>query len=362
MLVGEYFYYTFALHKIEDEERRELKKVSNQILWRLKELHQSFSKKLEYPVIKGFHSAIFDIDKNYLIGDFKPNIPLQEGSFIQGDLFFLVRKVKPHYLGAAYLVVAKKKDQQAYNNLLKELLVFTLFSLVVIVLTAVILGKLFLKPLKETVTLLDNFIKDATHELNTPINTIITNIELFKEFNPHLKEDEELKRIEIASWRLQKIFSDLSFLKLHHNIKKNIEILEADEILRERLLYFQPLALSKSLAIFSTIEECKLEMDRNDLETLFDNLISNAIKYTPPLKAIYITLTPREFVIRDEGIGIDKKDLEFITHRFFRANKDKGGFGLGLAIVRKICEYYGFELRIESKKNRGTKVTIRWRK
>ena len=363
ILVGEYFYYTYAIHKIEDKTLQHLRDSSGQILFELKKLHQSFDPVLQYPQIEGVRSAIYDIEKNYIIGDFRPQkVNLDKEFYRVGDTYYLVTKVYPHYLGAAYLVVAAPIDKKAIKELYKELALFTLFSIVVIAITAYFLGRIFLAPIRQTVALLDNFIKDATHELNTPISTIVTNIELFKEFHPNLAKSEELQRIETAANRLSKIFSDLSFLQLHHNLKKEIKPHRIDRILHERIAYFEPLLHSKNLTLATNIVPVELEVDRSDMETLFDNLISNAIKYTPPDKRITITLNPEKFVIEDEGVGIDPKALTKITRRFFRANMSEGGFGLGLAIVKKICDYYGCDLKITSRPDHGTRVEVRWKR
>ena len=363
VLVGEYLYYTYAIHKIEDKTLQHLRDSSQKILFELKKLHQSFSPTLEYPVFEGVHSAIYDIDGRYIIGDAPPPpVNLDEEIALIEDTYYLVRKVYPHYLGAAYLVVWTPVDKEALRELYTHLLLFTLFAALVIALTAYFLGKLFLAPLKETITLLVNFIKDATHELNTPISTIITNIELFKEFHPELTKSEELGRIETAARRLSKIFSDLSFLQLHHKLKKSVAPQQADEILRQRLHYFNALFASKNLALKTEIEPVIVEIDRGDLETLFDNLISNAVKYTPAGRSVAVRLDKEKFAVEDEGVGIDPKLLPKITRRFFRADMSEGGFGLGLAIVKKICDYYGFELVISSRPEKGTKVEIRWKK
>jgi len=363
VLVGEYLYYRYAIHKIEDKTIQDLRQAAQKITLELKKLHQSFDPLLEYPSLPGIHSAIYDIDQNYIIGDFRPpKIDFSKEIQRLEDSIVMVKKIYPHYLGAAYLVLSSAIDQKALARLYGDLALFTLFSLLIIAITAYILGKIFLAPLKQTITLLDNFIKDATHELNTPISTIITNIELFKEFHPELAKSQELERIETAAKRLSKIFSDLSFLQLHHKLKKQIQPLPIHEILRQRLHYFHTLMRSKDLFLHTDIEPVILQIDRSDIETLFDNLISNAIKYTPPKKSISISLNQERFLVEDEGVGIDPHHLPKITRRFFRANFSEGGFGLGLAIVKKICDYYGFGFAIWSRPQKGTKVEIRWKK
>lgn len=361
--IGEYLYYRFALHSLIDRQINVLNEKSHTLVKRIKSLHQSFAPRLEYPHIKGVQSALYDIEKNYIIGDFKPaNVRWDKEFWIENDRIYKIFPIYPHYLGAAYLILAKPLDKEAILTLYKHLLYFTLFALLVVVLTAYILGKLFLKPAQRSMELLDGFIKDAAHELNTPISTIITNIELFKELNPGFGSDEELKRIELASKKLNKIFNDLAFIQLNHRIKRDIKPVRADKTVKERIEYFSHLLKSKDIKLNIYTEPVTLHIDPADLETLIDNLLSNAIKYNKESGNLNITLTKEHLLIEDTGIGIHKGDLDKITKRFFRSKSAEGGFGLGLFIVRELSGLYGFKLDIQSDKDIGTKVEIKWQK
>jgi len=85
-------------------------------------------------------------------------------------------------------------------------------------------------------------------------------------------------------------------------------------------------------------------MDKEDLIRLFDNLLSNAIKYSKPNKTIHVKLN-NYFEVTNEG---DIKNIKNITKKFVRENKNEGGFGIGLYIVKKIAENYNFEFSIYS--------------
>jgi len=67
-------------------------------------------------------------------------------------------------------------------------------------------------------------------------------------------------------------------------------------------------------------------------------------------------------VVKDSGIGIPTKDMHTITHRFKRANKSEGGFGIGLDIVNQVVSSYGYDLTINSVVNEGTEVIVKWEK
>ena len=107
-------------------------------------------------------------------------------------------------------------------------------------------------------------------------------------------------------------------------------------------------------------------MDRDRLEQILINIISNSIKYTPEngqidvfTRAIYGNIYIK---IKDNGIGIPKKDLERIFERFYRVDKarsrEQGGTGLGLAISKEMINAFGGDIYIESEPNVGTEVCI----
>ncbi len=91
-----------------------------------------------------------------------------------------------------------------------------------------------------------------------------------------------------------------------------------------------------------------------------NNRLSNAIKYSVPIKRIYITINQESLSIKDEGIGIAKDKLDSIFRRFTRANSYAGGFGVGLSIVDSIAKEYGYIVDINSQENIGTEVIIKF--
>ena len=205
------------------------------------------------------------------------------------------------------------------------------------------MGKIFLNPLKKSVILLEEFIRDATHEMNTPISSILANIEILNMKDINLKE---LKRIEISAKRLEKIFKDLSFLRLNHKVKKEIKTLSLKYLLNDRLEFFNDFIENKHLKIELSLEDSIIEANEEDIIRIFDNLISNAIKYSNLNETIYIELKKSYFLIKNRG---KIKSLKKLTKKFYRENKNEGGFGLGLHIVKKICESYGFNFEIKNK-------------
>ena len=104
---------------------------------------------------------------------------------------------------------------------------------------------------------------------------------------------------------------------------------------------------------------------RERIVEILDNLVSNAIKYNKQNGKIIVTLDARKLAVEDTGIGIAHDELPHIFSRFYTVDKSHGenvGFGLGLSIVRKICERSGWTLDVDSTPGEGTKFTIGFRK
>ena len=223
------------------------------------------------------------------------------------------------------------------------------------------LGKLFIAPMRESIKQMNHFIQDTTHELNTPISTILTNIEMIEALELYSENPKELKRIEIASKTLSRIYDDLTYLNLNHDYHRNIEDIDMSKLLSERIVYFEALSKAKSITIKIDIkDEVRLKIDKNDAIRVIDNLLSNAIKYNKVGGNIDISLSKKELIVEDNGVGIKESEIKSVKKRFKRANKSEGGFGIGLDIVNQVVKNYGFKQEIRSKENIGTKVMIIW--
>jgi two-component system OmpR family sensor kinase len=173
----------------------------------------------------------------------------------------------------------------------------------------------------------------------------------------------ELKRIEIASKTLSKIYEDLTYLNLNHEYHRDITKIDMGELVRERVVYFEAMAKSKMIDMKLNIKDrVVLEIDRNDALRLIDNLLSNAIKYNKIKGAVDVEVSKKHLIVSDSGVGIKIGDIKLVKKRFKRADMSEGGFGIGLDIVSKVVESYGYEFELISEEKAGTKAVIRWQK
>ena len=295
------------------------------------------------PDYLGLPIAIYK-DKQYVSGTFKlKKNELDKEYFRDKDRFYYIHKEHKKWgqiYFATYCDVGKDIDTLIFN-----ILIFFTLSTFFIVGVAYVLGKIFLKPMKDAIESLEDFITDATHEINTPISNILINIELAEELYPSFKESEEFKKIKNSAFRVSKIFKNLSFVKLEPQGEKELENLQVDNLLSERLDFFQTLIENKNLTIKKEIKSFTVSMNKEDLIRLIDNLLSNAIKYTPKSGIVRLELTSKYLQVTNDGeIQNEKRVLK----KFVRDNKNEGGFGLGLYIVQKICDTYSFEFKFTS--------------
>jgi len=358
--LASWIFYSFSKHQLLDKQKEMLKYEAEVLKSKLRILHQSNEQILVYPVNNQIKSAIYDLDKRYIFGTYDARHPfgLEESNHL-----YYRAKMEPYYLGAAYIVTSKKIDYTPIITLQKNVFLFMLLAGLFFATLAYLLGHLFVAPMRESLEKMNHFIQDTTHELNTPISTILTNIEMIETFGKYEENNCELKRIEIASKTLSRIYDDLTYLNLNHQYHRTMVNVNISELIAERLVYFTAMIEAKKINVLQSItQDIVLRIDKNDALRLIDNLLSNAIKYNKPQGLLEVSLTKEGMTVHDTGIGIKTQELKQILHRFKRANKSEGGFGIGLHIVSQVCESYGFDLDIQSVENRGTEVYIRWSK
>ncbi len=346
--IGEYMYYVSVRNNIIKEEKaymeRELKaylsKSNKPDILKLRDLRN----------LKGMNVDVSIYKNNvYMFGTMKPKMIYYNREFwVENDrVYFLF--ILPELWGKIYILTSKKLDEGAMRALRNGLILFNIFVVIFVSAMAFVLGKIFLRPMKEAINSLNEFIRDATHEMNTPISVILMNIEMLE-----MKgiKAEELKRIRLSANRLYKIFKDLSFVKFSHKQKRVIEKINLKELVKERLELFRTYIEKKGIQLKLNLKETFIEADKEDMVRIIDNLISNAVKYSPPSSTIEIELNGNLIVSNPGKI----KDTKKVLGKFVRENKSEGGFGIGLYVVKKICDFYSFRFEIFSSNSRVSTV------
>jgi signal transduction histidine kinase len=208
------------------------------------------------------------------------------------------------------------------------------------------------KKMEETLTSLTN---DIIHELNIPLSTIQANTSMLKKNMQDEKSLKRLERIDDASMRLKKLYDELvySIRKEMHSIEKIRFDLEG--LLKERLSIFQE---QKRNDFSLHVEPYEIEVDKIGFEQMFDNLISNAMKYSSKETSIYVSLENSILSIKDEGVGMSATELLRVHERYYQADDRKDGDGIGLALVKTYCDEEGIDIQITSEKGVGTTIYL----
>ncbi len=352
-----WIFYRAAQRNMIHQQRMTLQAEARHLHSVVRRLHLSDAPVLYYPAASQTRSAIYDIDHHYIFGNFSQppawNRPVPQG-WLQ-----LTIPMESYYLGAAYLLVARPIDTAPMMALVRNIILFMVLGGVVFAVLGYFLGRLFIAPMRESVEAKNRFIQDTTHELNTPISTILTNIEMIEALEKAADAREELQRITIASRTLSRIYDDLTYLSLNHVYHRRIMSLDVSHLARERIEYFRMMAEGKGVELRAAIDAgVRIEMDENDAMRLIDNLLSNAIKYNRFGGTVTLTLTQQQLRVVDTGIGIPAQKIATIHERFARANRSEGGFGIGLSIVREVVHHYGFAFAMHSQEGQGTEAIV----
>ena len=353
-------YYFHEKEKIQKEVQNSLLVYAKDIHFLLEQFHNKPTDFLEYPKTEGINSAIFDIDKNLLYATFKDEkIDFEKSFYYKNGISYLIYEIHPFYMGVKYIVISKK-TAFIFDDIKEKILSLVLFVILILVITSLFLVKLILKPLRNNLQLLDNFIKDTTHELNTPISTILTNTELLNKKAVDSNILNYVTRIKTASITISNIYEDLVFITLNHKNFDVVENIDLNELFKQRVDYFDTFFKTRDLKVFIKEEKSSLNMDKKKAIRLIDNLLSNAIKYSNRKTNIEINITSNYFSITNEGKGMTKDEISRVFDRYSRFDKTQGGFGLGFNIIYNIAKEYKLKIDITSKVDEKTCVKISW--
>jgi len=216
------------------------------------------------------------------------------------------------------------------------------------------------------------FVANVSHELRTPLTTVKSYAEtLLENAEENSMEANFLKVIDTEADRMTRLVKDLLTLSLFDYDKKYLNKASFDigqlleDIVSKLKMEAQRRKHEVTLEIDSDIPP--FYGDRDRLEQVFTNIVTNAMKYTPDGGKIDVSckvhLTDAIVTVKDNGIGIPKKDMPRLFERFYRVDKARsrksGGTGLGLAIAKEIVEAHGGRINIVSEHGTGTTATIR---
>jgi signal transduction histidine kinase len=210
-------------------------------------------------------------------------------------------------------------------------------------------------------------ISTASHELRSPLTTILGYAELLHEFMP-IQPDEQARMIGLIyrkARNLSRIVSDLlDISRIESGIGLELHREETDirELVRNAVAEYEHLSPSHTFAVSMPERGRMLHVDRQKMEEVIGNILSNAIKYSPDGGRVTVQGGQAgdvyEIRIADQGIGMTPAERDRVFEKFYRANHVIEGTGLGMSIVDHFVRAHGGTVAIESERGAGTTVTI----
>lgn len=211
-----------------------------------------------------------------------------------------------------------------------------------------------------------DFFANASHELKSPLTTIIGYQQMISEGIIDTNEEiiDASKRTLYEAKRMNQMVIDMLELSSLESEKIiNNEVNNLKEVTQNIINSYTLKLEDKHINLSTSLSDLNVKIPQKDLIHLISNLIDNAIKYNIEKGKIDININKDDnsFIIEDTGIGISKANQERVFERFYQVDKNRAsdqGTGLGLSIVKHICLKYNIKLKLDSKLNKGTSITL----
>jgi len=266
--------------------------------------------------------------------------------------------------------ISTKARDNAMHQLILTLVILAPFLLVGLGVCGYLYSGAAIKPTAETLGILQRFLADAGHELNTPITVIQASVETLEKRLQNVENCANLlAMIRRSSDRLSDLGRKLILLaKLERpQFVPSLEPVQLDEMVRISVADFSSAFQAKGVAINCKVASpIKLLANAESIQTMLSNLIENGLYYTESGGSVMVILEERGgqvvITVEDTGIGIPLESMQRIFERFYRVDKSRsravGGSGLGLAIVKAIVEAHKGSVRVESTVGQGSRFIV----
>ena len=334
------------------------RKISSQIIMRAMHSPHSDQTRTRYEFLKElnqcrFQVGYYDENRKVIYSELEGFDKFDQSFTINRSSCYSVSEDPSNHLGVHYIVLKESNLSDEMHTLRMKIIGYLILSFIFMGIVGYFLARLFLAPVRNKIESLDRFITDTTHELNTPISAILMTIQTLKGC-----DEKRIKRLEASAKRLSTMYGSLTYRLQGEHRDEVVESLRLDTIIEERVEYVRGLIDSKRLSVELRLDKMVVDMDRESAVRLIDNLLSNAIKYSDPNGKIEIDVSKNILTIADNGIGIESSAQKDIFKRYKRANKERGGFGIGLDIVLSICRRYNIKIELKSKVDEGSRFSL----
>lgn len=213
------------------------------------------------------------------------------------------------------------------------------------------------------------FISNISHDIQSPLSNIKGYTNLLE--NKQISQEERSQYVSIINNEIKRLSTLTKQLLLLASLDRNEDILNkktfnVGQQIKELIRNYQWLISEKDIMLSYSLPDIEVIGDPSLLNTVWDNLLTNAIKYNKPDGSIEILMEERELsiivIFKDTGIGLNNLELERVFDRFYRVDSARTrtieGTGLGLSIVLSIVKLHGGHISVNSKEQEGTTFTV----
>ena len=245
---------------------------------------------------------------------------------------------------------------QPFNNTLQQLRQFNLFNKTPLNLQASNISEftdlnhsvtIMTSQVRQDYEALKSFTENASHEMQTPLAIINTKLDvLIQDDRINEQQMHQLQGIYDALDRLSKLNQSLLLLtKIENNQFNSTEEIALADLLAEKLAQFDDMITAKAITVTTSLQQAEVNCNRQLADILISNLLNNAIRYNKPGGMVNLHLTTQELVVSNTSF-LPALDEQKIFQRFYRHPDTKlEGNGLGLSIIRQICDEFGSTIR-----------------
>lgn len=250
---------------------------------------------------------------------------------------------------ALKLSLSQHYYQQRQESVQDRVIIHLVWAVIIISIVSILFSLYSLYPLRRALKMTEEFSRDILHDLNTPLSSLRLNVTLLK---PMPENEKKIERISRSIETIIALGNNLrSYLEEHENIIEKIDLLE---LLAEKKGIYEK--LYPHLVYELSGGPMMLKSHRDGMNRIVDNILSNASKYNRENGRVFIYLYPESMrvIIEDTGKGIAHPEKVF--DRFYKEH-DRG-LGIGMHIVKKMCDQMNIKIWIESRVSVGTKVIL----
>jgi two-component system sensor histidine kinase CiaH len=258
--------------------------------------------------------------------------------------------------------------QKDLNHLKSNLITFNIMVLLLGGAASYMLARRTLEPIEQSLDSQKRFTSDASHELRTPLTAMQAEIEVaLRDTSLTKAQAKELLQSNLEEVEKLRRLSDGLLNLAQHQKPYNLTAVNLKPSIEEALKRVEKSASTKNITISDHTNDLKLKADNYSLAEVLVILIDNAIKYSPERSKIEIsslvTGKAGKISIKDQGIGIKASELPHIFDRFYRSDSSRSktqaeGYGLGLAIAKKITDSMDGIIEVRSAPGKGSTFTI----